>query len=326
MATIEKSMKGRVLRIQRLSTEDGPGIRSTVFLKGCGLSCTWCHNPESLSFNREVQWPGIGCLNCGICVDSCEQKALSMNNGKIIVERSICTGCGNCVDECPTGALEILGEDWTAQDLVNELEKDRSYFEAYGGGITLSGGEAVLQDSFTGEILKLAKERGLSTALDTCGFFSWKSLETILPWIDLVLYDLKLIDGEQHRKYTGADNSGILANAVKVSRSVGGDDSFQSLWIRTPIIPGVTDTEENITAIGRFISDKLGSAVHRWELCAFNNLCRDKYTRLDKKWDFESTSLINKEEMESLAEIARKSVPRNEIVSWSGTVDIEKRR
>jgi len=326
MVSTEKAVTGRVLRIQRLSTEDGPGIRSTVFLKGCGLGCTWCHNPESLSFRSEVQWIGAGCLGCGICAEACPEGALTLAGGRVAIDRSRCTGCGACVRECPTGAMEILGEEWSPRELVEELAKDRSYFENGGGGITVSGGEALLQAPFTVETLQLAKEKGIATAVDTCGFVPWDSLEAVLPWTDLILYDLKLMDRSEHFLYTGADNRGILDNLKKAARVLKETGSPRALWIRTPLIPGVTDREENITAIGAFLAEHLPGCADRWELCAFNNLCRDKYTRLGKTWDFETAPLLTKDEMEQAAATARRAVDRPEIVCWTGTVRDEKRR
>ncbi len=321
---LENETKGLVLEIVRMSTEDGPGIRTTVFFKGCPLKCRWCHNPESISVKKQVQWIGVNCIACDICVNACPEGALSKSDTGIIIDRSLCKVCGTCVEACPSTAMEMLGREWTVKELVKELVKDRAYFEQSGGGVTLSGGEAAMQADFCLRLLKELKGAGISTALDTCGMAPLKNLEVLLPWADLVLYDLKEIDPEKHREFTGAGNGKVLENAVLVAKFVKGHLHPRRLWIRTPVIPGATATEDNIRGIGEFIAANLDGAVERWELCAFNNLCRDKYTRLGMDWPFAETSLLSREEMERFTAAARESGVDPAIVSWSGTTLLEK--
>ncbi len=284
-------ISGTILHLQRFSTEDGPGIRTTVFFKGCPLSCLWCHNPESLSLKPQVQWLAARCIGCRSCIPACPTRALSSTTAGITIDRAQCTGCGACVDSCPTEALERLGSPITAADLTAELLKDRTYFETSAGGVTLSGGEPALQPAFAVELLQRLHAAGVQTALDTCGLTSQTVLSELLPRVDLVLYDLKAIDSAQHRALTGQPNERILENLLFIR-----DNPPPRLWIRTPLIPGATLNRENLAGIGNFLAENLGDRVERWELCNFNNLCRDKYLRLGMKWAFADTPLLTAEE------------------------------
>ena len=314
---------GTILEITRMSTEDGPGLRTTVFFKGCSLACTWCHNPESISFKPQVHWLSAGCIGCGICVQTCPEFALAQTDAGIEINRKLCTGCGLCADECPSTAMELLGRKWHVQDLADELVRDRVYFEQSGGGVTLSGGEAALQQSFCLALLKELRARGISTALDTCGQVPEESLAVLLPYVDILLYDLKEIEPAKHQQFTGSGNEKILANAVFAARFRKDHIYPKTIWVRTPVIPGMTDTAENIRGLGRFIRDSLAGAVSRWELCAFNNLCRDKYRRLGLVWPLADLALPEKAQMEALADVAR-SMVSSAIVSWSGPTRLVK--
>ena len=317
-----KDIQGTILEISRMSTEDGPGLRTTVFFKGCSLSCSWCHNPESISAKPQIQWVGTSCIGCGICVETCPEAALKKTKNGIIISRSLCNSCGLCAEECPSTAMELLGKKWNVHDLACELVKDRAYFEHSFGGVTLSGGEAALQNDFCLALLKELKGRGIQTALDTCGQVSRELLESLLPYVDILLYDLKEIETQQHKKYTGAGNEKILANAILAANYKKTHTSPKTFWIRTPVIPGATDAEENIRGIGDFISTNLRGAIDRWELCAFNNLCRDKYERLGIDWPFAQTELVEKSLMEELSLIAKSKVSPS-LVCWSGLTRLE---
>ena len=307
---------GIILEIQRMSTEDGPGIRTTVFFKGCSLTCVWCHNPESISLKPEIHWIGSRCIGCRTCLKTCRLNALSLDGKGMRIDRSVCTGCGDCAEACPSTAMELLGHAWDLEALIAELIKDQAYFEASGGGITISGGEPTMQTPFASALLQGIKARGIHTALDTCGQCPQKSLETLLPFTDMVLFDVKLVDPQAHLAFTGHTNELILANLKQVAAHLHGRGGV--LWIRTPIIPQATDTPENLRAIGAFIAHNLNGCVQRWELCAFNNLCRDKYRRLDKVWGFKDCELIPKDRMEELAAVAKSSGVDQGIVYWSG--------
>lgn len=314
-----KTVYGTILEIQRMSTEDGPGLRTTVFFKGCSLACSWCHNPESIKLKPEPQWVGSRCIFCGLCLEQCGEKALSVQGREILIDRRLCSACGACVRECPSGALELLGKKWQPEELAEELAKDQSFFSHSNGGVTLSGGEAVIQYEFCAELLKNLKSRGISTALDTCGEYPFEYIEPMLPFTDLLLYDIKEIDPKKHKDFTGKDNRRILENLIRIVRAKEINGNPGELWIRTPIIPGSTDREENIEGISRFISENLSGHVTRWELCAFNNLGRDKYLRLGKEWKYADTPLLPARRLEELTETARKSGADPEIILWTGT-------
>jgi pyruvate formate lyase activating enzyme len=296
---------GLVLNIQRLSTEDGPGLRSTVFLKQCPLSCRWCHNPESISARPELQWFSTRCIGCRSCVPACRQGCITSGPSGVTIDRVRCDGCGTCAEECPSNALELLGRTMEADDLVAALCRDRAYYDSSGGGVTLSGGEPLAQPLFASAALRGLKARGVATAVDTCGFASSEGLEQVLPHADLVLYDVKMIDDDAHRALTGQGNEIILRNlrGIAAGRSRGGP----RIWIRTPLIPGATATAENLRGIGSWIAEHLGGTVERWELCAFNNLCRDQYSRLGIAWDYAGTALLDRQALEALGAQARSS-------------------
>ncbi|MCP4664903.1 MAG: glycyl-radical enzyme activating protein [Deltaproteobacteria bacterium] len=320
--SIPDSVHATVLEIQRMSTEDGPGIRTTVFFKGCSLQCRWCHNPESISRRPQVQWIGNRCIGCRTCLDACDKGAISVTPEAVSINRALCNGCGVCAEECPSTALELLGKKWALHALVEEVIKDRAYFEKSGGGVTLSGGEPTVQAKFAGALLKGLKRKGIQTAFDTCGLCTQEALDELLPFSNMVLYDIKDMDSERHKTFTGSGNDKILENLIYVSRYIRSHLHPRRLWVRTPIIPHATAREDNIRGIGHFISSHLGDTVSRWELCSFNNLCRDKYARLGLDWAFKDSELMDKRSMERLARVARDSGVDPDIVLWSGSTRI----
>ncbi|MFX1391476.1 MAG: glycyl-radical enzyme activating protein [Promethearchaeota archaeon] len=311
---MSNSTQGFIFEIQKMSTEDGPGIRTTVFFKQCPLRCIWCHNPESILREPQLEWIKHKCIGCRTCIETCEQQALSFNDQGLQISREKCNGCGKCVEECPSTALHMFGEWWNLEDLFYEINKDKIYYTESNGGITASGGEPTLQSDFILQFFKKCKDNGISTALDTCGYVSKNTYEKLLPYIDLLLLDIKEIDTKRHEEYTGVPNNLILENAIWISKEIL--KSNKSMWIRTPIIPGFTATDENVRGIGKFIVEKLENIPRRWDLLAFNNLCITKYERLDIDWLLENYSLISEKEMEHFLQIAKSTGVRN--VRWSG--------
>ena len=314
---------GTILRIQRMSTEDGPGIRSTVFFKGCPLTCVWCHNPESVSPRLQIYWEKTRCIGCRSCIEACTKGALAAKQTGIVIDRVKCDSCGTCSQACPSTAMGIYGEAWAPDDLMAEVLKDEVYFRKSGGGVTLSGGEPTMQPLFAKELLSAFKQRGLHTALDTCGQCSWETLEALLPYTDLVLYDFKEINPDKHRVFTGVSNVRILENLVLLGRFMEEHSLPGELWIRTPLIPDCTATPENLRGIGMFIKENLGPSVSRWELCTFNNLCIHKYEGLGINWEFRKTALLSRDEAEGFASLARESGVDPGIVHLSGPMRVD---
>ncbi len=314
---------GRILHLQRLSTEDGPGIRTTVFFKGCPLRCAWCHNPESISQRPQVQWLALRCIGCGTCLEACPNGCLTIREGSLVMDRARCAACGTCVAACPSGALESLGRMADVEEVLAELVKDRAYYEKSGGGVTLSGGEPTFQPDFAEALLRDLKEQGIPTALDTCGMCSIHTLDRLLPYTDLVLFDVKLLDPALHQEATGVSNEQILGNLAYLRDYIRGRKRSIGLWIRTPLIPETTDTEENLSLIGRYLFETLDGDFDRWELCAFNNLCRDKYTRLGLEWMYARTPLMTREALARCEQIAKSSGLRPELVLATGATRVE---
>ena len=313
--------KALLLNIQRLSTEDGPGLRTTVFFKGCNLRCAWCHNPESLSHKKQIEWYASRCMGCGLCIEACPTDSIQLTEAGISVNRATCVACESCVKKCPTIAMEVQGTEWKLEDLVYEVLKDRNYFGTE-GGITASGGECLLQAGFVTKFFRRLQEEGIHTALDTAGMVRQEVFEGILPYTNLVLLDLKIYERRKHQKYTHVDNETILKNARYIAEYCALHPETK-LWIRTPVIPHITDSDENILYIGKFIAEYLQPVVERWELLAFNNLCKDKYERLDMDWQLNDIALIKKEKMERLYEVALSSGVNPETVMWTGAMKTE---
>lgn len=306
-----------------MSTEDGPGIRTTVFLKGCSLACAWCHNPESIETRPEVVWHEWKCIGCSSCDSVCTETALLHLGDEVVIDRDRCIGDGACADACPASAIERIGTARDLDGLVAEVVRDRAFFDASGGGVTVSGGEPGVQARFTTAFLARLRALGIHTALDTSGMCSERAIAGMSAHADLVLYDLKEIHGERHLRFTGHSNDRILANLLDIGARMRHEGRPRALWIRTPLVPGCTATEENVTGIGGFIAAQLADVISRWELCAFNNLAADKYRRLGRVWDFEHRSLLSRDELTRLGEVACRSGVDPSIVAVTGPVHVD---
>ena len=319
----EENQKGLILHVQRFSTEDGPGIRTTVFFKGCPLRCPWCQNPEGISVEPQVQWLENRCIGCGTCIETCPEGCLSKTEHGVSINRELCTGCGVCAEACPANAMELLGTRIGLDELVDELMKDQTYFEKSGGGVTLSGGEPTMQCSFVVALLRRLKEKGINTAIDTCGVCSADCLGKVLPCADTVLFDLKEVDPGKHYDFTGQHNQRVFENLLYIRNYIADRAREKVLWIRTPLIPGATASCDNITGVGAFIAQNLAGIVQRWELCAFNNLCRDKYRRLGLAWQYADTPLMTESALYELERCAKLSGVDPGIVIATGATKME---
>ena len=235
-------MKGIITDIKRFAVHDGDGIRTTVFLKGCPLKCVWCHNPEGLSYKPVLAFYGEKCTLCGECVRACPSGVHLIGDGVHTLERDRCVTCGVCADACFNEALKVYGKETDATDLAKILLEDKDFYETSGGGITLSGGECLMQPEFCAEILRIMKENGVHTAVDTCGYVPRRSIELVLPYTDIFLYDLKAIDSETHKKCTGKPNELILENLRYI------DSCGKSIEIRYPYVPDFNDGEAEAIA------------------------------------------------------------------------------
>lgn len=266
-------MKGLIFNIQRFSIHDGPGIRTTVFFKGCSLRCFWCHNPESIHPHPQIQLFLQKCIGCGKCFEICPVGAHCMIDGERVFLRELCRNCGKCAEICYADALVLAGKWLTAREVMDEVEKDKPFYENSDGGVTISGGEPLLQADFARALLEECKKEGLHTVVDTAGNVPWEAFEKVLPFTDLFLYDLKAADEEFHRHVTGAGNARILDNLKKLA------NSDKNIWIRIPIIPGVNDKVEEMEKLLMIIKEL--KQIEYVELLPFHRLGEGKYTSLD---------------------------------------------
>ena len=262
---------GMVFDIQRSSLHDGPGIRTAVFLKGCPLHCAWCHNPESQSKNTEISFRPESCAVCGDCVSTCLHGAHSIVNGVHFYDRSLCEQCGDCVETCLYEALKLAGKELTVREVMAVVLRDRLFYEQSGGGLTISGGEPMLQPEFTLELLKAATAEGVHTCLDTCGWTSQRLYEQVLPFVDLFLFDYKATDPEAHKQWTGVSNKLILSNLDFLVRRGA------SVRLRCPLVPGINATPEHLAGIAAL--SKRYPDLDGIDLMAYHNVGNSKYER-----------------------------------------------
>jgi len=292
MQSIEIEPRALIFDIKRDCSEDGPGIRTTVFFKGCPLSCVWCQNPEGKNKKVELSFNADNCHphQCGTpCLDVCPEKCLTLTQNKININRDVCTTCNNCCDVCPTGALQTSGYWIGLKELLYRLMIDKPFYHSSGGGVTLSGGEVTQQMEFSHHLLKALKAEGIHTAIETSGFFNYRRFkELLLPWLDLIYFDLKLIDEADSLQYTGQTNSLILKNFSKLHTS-----SKVPVIPRVPMIPGITTSEKNLNGIAKFLSRH---DIDDATLLPYNPLWSDKVAKLGKTLKYQRMSFMTYEE------------------------------
>ncbi|NLF31608.1 MAG: glycyl-radical enzyme activating protein [Planctomycetes bacterium] len=269
---VDLSRVGRVLNIQRFALHDGPGVRTTVFLKGCPLSCAWCQNPESIAAEPQIMYAAARCAGCRACEEACRQGAHRFDGEGHVYDRLRCVRCGACAAACPAGALELAGREQSVGAVLDEVQRDVPYYAESGGGLTISGGEPLVQPAFTAALARQAAARALHTCLDTTGFAPWAALEPLVAVVDLFLYDVKLLDDGAHRRWTGRGNELILAN---LERLVAAGAAVE---LRCPIIPTVNDTDDHLDALARLVG-RLGGGVG-CAILPYHTMARSKYDRL----------------------------------------------
>ncbi len=297
-----------ITNIQKFSVNDGPGFRTTVFLKGCLLRCRWCHNPETISSRQEVLWKQRLCVECGACYEVCPEQAIlpvnSSENGvqkhgiKDRIDRSACNSCLECVESCPQNALVAAGQPMTVDQTLEEVEKDKTFYENSGGGLTISGGEPTLHHRFTLELMEKARYNGLHVCLDTSGYCDSDRFRRLTAGADIVLFDFKLMNSGEHQRFTGVGNEEILANLEWLVYS-----NIET-WIRIPVVPGVNDSGDVHATMADYLISLSGD-IDRVDLLPFHNWCENKYEWLGLSWDFADVNSIDPVELEQFAEYYR---------------------
>jgi pyruvate formate lyase activating enzyme len=292
------SNQGLIFDIQRYSVHDGPGIRTLVFLKGCPLSCLWCSNPESQKASPELAFRRTLCIGCGVCIGACPQRAISSRKTSIEIDRLRCNLCGECVRVCAPDALAIVGKWMTVEQVLAEVERDLCFYEKSGGGITLSGGEPLAQIDFSEALLKTCKASGLKTTIETAGDVPWLSIERLIKYVDLVLFDLKHINPSVHRQITGASNVRILENIRRLAVLE------IPIIARCPVIPGFNDNPGDMANLFQFITELAG--VRRIDLLPYHRLGESKYAMLGRDYALKGTGPPARENLEYLNQLAKK--------------------
>jgi len=291
-------MKGKISNIQRFSLDDGPGVRTTVFFKGCNLRCIWCHNPECISLNSEIQLYRDKCTGCGQCLNVCAKHAIQLIDDRITINRDLCIQCGQCVDACLHAAITKIGNERTVEEIVEAIEKDRIFYKK-AGGVTFSGGEPLLQPRFLKALLLECKERNLNTAVDTAGNVGWEIFEEIIPYTDLFLFDVKLFSDSKHQKATGVRNAVILKNLRKLAELNQSD-----IWVRIPIIPSINDNISEMALVAEFLKEL--ETIQKIELLPYHKYGIRKYETLGLKYQLNDIDSLENDKIEALRNEFRK--------------------
>lgn len=278
-----------ITNIQKYSVHDGPGIRNTVFFKGCPLKCLWCHNPETQNYERQTMYDAEKCNGCQACIAGCPMSAISENADKVSTDVDKCNFCETCLDYCLKCARAVAGKEYTVSALMKEIEKDQIFYEKSEGGVTLSGGEPMMHIDFVEKLVNRCFDKGISVVVDTCGYVPYENYQRINKKVSMYLYDLKQMDSEKHRKFTGVDNSLILENLMKLSRDGA------RINLRIPVIEGINADDESVAA---FLEMAKKIHVYKVNLLPYHNMGKDKYGRLDMVYDETSMKTPSTERME----------------------------
>ncbi len=292
------SQTGIIFNIQRYSIHDGPGIRTTVFLKGCPLKCKWCSNPESINPHPEIFFRIEKCNQCEMCVDVCKLQAITFFDNSIQINRSKCNLCMKCEEICSFSAINHTGQKVTVNEVVREVMRDELFYNNSGGGVTISGGEPLYQIDFTVNLLKEFKKRSLHTTIDTTGYAKFEELERILDYVDLVLFDIKHLNQEIHQKGTGAKNEIILNNLDKIL------EKGLSVWIRVPIIPDFNDSKQYMSKLAKFLSEK---PIEKVSLLQYHEWGKHKYKYLDRVYPLRDAFFIDDEQLKEFKNVLESS-------------------
>ncbi|MEL7568556.1 MAG: glycyl-radical enzyme activating protein [Dehalobacterium sp.] len=298
------SVSGMIFNIQQFSVHDGPGIRTLVFLKGCPLKCRWCANPES-----QKSYPELACNNgkcigidkCNMCSKVCSNNAISPSEGKININRQLCNNCGKCSTQCPSNALYLFGQKMSVDDVLKVVEEDMPFYSRSGGGITLSGGEPLMQGDFAFELLNEAKNRGLDTAIETCGYSDWNNVKKVCSPANTIFFDIKCVDSNKHEQFTGVSNELILENFSNLANHF----INTNIIVRTPVIPGFNDSIEDIMQIINHVRYYQNVSC---ELLPYHRFGEVKYTYLGREYLLKDIKNIEKEKINTLKEIVNREL------------------
>lgn len=294
---MSNEITGNVFNIQGYCIHDGPGIRTNIFLKGCPLKCLWCQNPESQVMKPEVIYYADRCVTCGKCMAACSKGAIAANGQKMVTDKSICDCCGDCVQVCKAEARSVIGEKISVSQIYEKIVKDKIFYDSSGGGITITGGEPLAQPAFSAAILQECKKNGIHTAIETCGCARWEDIEKVMQYTDLVLYDIKQMDSDEHKRCTGKSNERILQNLTRISKELQ-----KPVIVRIPIVPGYNDSEENMHETGQFVKNGVPTCMEV-NLLPYHSMGEAKREQMGKEPNDFKSRTPSEEELVKLKDI-----------------------